>query len=318
MRLRGIFAVTVVALAIASSASPAGAGVALQTVVRFNAGELPEGVAVDVRGTDYVSLIAPVNEIRAIDPSGNQRVVAHLNVTPFGPLGLAVNGRGDLFVAVASFDPTTQGVYRVFPDGATQRLSGTGALQFPNGLAIDPRGNIYATDSIGGSVWKIPPAGTAQPWSQDPLLAGTGALGLGFPLGANGIAFRTNAVVVTNTEGGRIVRIPVKPDGSAGSPSVIAEGPSLFGADGVALDVSGNVFVADNPQNTVLRVSADGSSITTLATAADGLNNPASLSFGTSMGDRKSLFITNFSVFSSAPTPALFKMAVGVPGAPVT
>jgi sugar lactone lactonase YvrE len=320
MRVRGVFAIAILAFAIVSIAGPAQALGPIQTVVTFKAaaGEFPEGVAVDVRGTAYVSLIAPVNEIRAIDPSGAQSVLAHFNVTPFGPLGLVVNARGALYVAMSTFDPSTRGVYRVFPDGTSQRLPGTDQLQFPNGLAIDPRGNIYATDSIGGSVWKIPPGGTATMWSQDPSLAGTGALGLGFPLGANGIAFRNNAVIVANTEGGKIVRFPVKPDGTAGTASVVAEGQSLFGADGVALDVFGNIFVADNPQNTLLRVSANGSSITTLATAADGLNNPASLSFGTSMGDRMNLFITNFSVFSQAPTPALFKMAVGVPGAPVT
>jgi hypothetical protein len=35
------------------------------------------------------------------------------------------------------------------------------------------------------------------------------------------------------------------------------------------------------------------------------------------MGDRKSLFVTNFAVFSSAPTPALLKVAVGEPGLPL-
>ncbi len=320
MRLRGIFAATFIALAIvASSAGPAGAIGPIQTVVSFNpvAGEFPEGVAVDVRGTAYVSLTGPVDEIRTVDAAGDQTVLAHFNVTGFGPLGLAVNARGDLYAAVASFDQATQGIYRVFPDGTSQRLPGTGALAFPNGLAIDPHGNIYATDSIGGAVWKIAPGGTAELWSQDPSLAGTGALRLGFPLGANGIAVRNNAVIVANTEGEKIVRIPIKQDGSAGGASVIAAGDALFGADGIALDVFGNIFVAVNPQSTLLLVAPDGS-ITPLATAADGLNNPASLSFGTSVGDRKSLFITNFAVFSAAPTPALFKVAVGVPGAPVT
>jgi hypothetical protein len=34
------------------------------------------------------------------------------------------------------------------------------------------------------------------------------------------------------------------------------------------------------------------------------------------MGDRTSLFAVNFGVFSPAPTPALLKVEVGVPGAP--
>jgi sugar lactone lactonase YvrE len=316
MRLRGIIATTL-ALAVLLSSDLAMASVPIQTVVAFNpaAGEFPEGVAVDVTGNAYVSLIQPVYEIRKIDPSGTQTVFAHFQVPGFGPLGLAVDAPGNLYVAMSTFDPATRGVYRVMADGTSVRLPGTGPILFPNGLALDPRGNLYVTDSIGGAVWRIPRGGSAQLWFQNPLLAGNGSAGLGFPLGANGIAVRNNAIIVANTEGARIVRIPVKLDGSAGTPSVLAEGSTLFGADGIALSVLGNIYVAVNPQSTLVRVAPDGS-IATLDTAADGLNNPASLAFGTSMGDRKSIFVTNFSVFSSSPTPALLKVAVGEPGLP--
>ena len=74
--------------------------------------------------------------------------------------------------------------------------------------------------------------------------------------------------------------------------------------------------MAVNSQNTLVRLGRDGS-LSTLATAADGLDNPASLAWGTSRGDRKSLFITNFSIFSASPTPGLLKAAVGVPGQPL-
>jgi hypothetical protein len=39
------------------------------------------------------------------------------------------------------------------------------------------------------------------------------------PLGANGIAYRQNEIVVGNTERARLVRIAIEPDGSAGSRS---------------------------------------------------------------------------------------------------
>src|SRR5438034_168815 len=78
------------------------------------------------------------------------------------------------------------------------RLPGTDGILFPNGVALDARGNIYATDSIGGSVWRISPGSSAELWFQSPLIAGDGSIGLGFPLGANGIAYRSHSVVVTN------------------------------------------------------------------------------------------------------------------------
>lgn len=318
MRIRVFIGVFVLVFAFALTAGVAQASAPIQTVVSFDpaAGQFPEGVTVDARDNAYVSLTGPVNEIRKIDPAGTQSVVAHFDVPGRGPLGLAVSPAGTLYVAMSTSDPATQGVYRVLPNGGSVRLAGSDAIQFPNGIALDPRGNVYATDSIGGAVWKLSGGAPAQLWSQSPLLAGTGAFGLGFPLGANGIAVRNHAVIVTNTEGASVVRIPIRRDGSAGAPSVVAQGPALFGADGLALDVFGNAYVAVNPQNTLLRLDPQGS-ITVLATAADGLDNPASLAFGTSHGDRKSLFITNFAIFSAAPTPGLLKASVGVPGQPI-
>ncbi len=317
MRVRAILA-SALALAVVMSGGLARAAVPVETVVTFNpvAGEFPEGLAIDKTGDIYVSLVGPVDEIRAFSPDGTQSTIAHFAVPGFGPLGIATDASGTVYVAVASFEAATQGVYRVRSDGTSQRLTGTGGIQFPNGLAFDHRGNLYATDSILGAVWRIQRGGPAVIWFQSPLLEGNGAAGLGVPLGANGIAFRNNEIIVSNTEGARLVNIPVQPDGSAGSPTVMAEGAALFGADGIALDVHGDVFVAVNPQSMLLRVENDGS-ITSLAAAADGLNNPASLAFGTGMGNRKSLFVTNFAVFSSSPTPALLKVAVGEPGLPL-
>ncbi|MDP9295664.1 MAG: SMP-30/gluconolactonase/LRE family protein [Actinomycetota bacterium] len=314
MRNRGIVAVLAAALVLA--AAPAQASVRVERVVSFDpaAGELPEGLTVDARDNAYVSLVNPVAQIRRIGPDGTGSVVAHFDVGGFGPLGLAVDHHGHLFVAMATFDPATRGVYEVWPNGTSTRLPGTDSIQFPNGLALDHHGDMYVTDSIGGAVWRIPRGGSAHLWVQDPLLTGDGSVGLGFPLGANGISVaHDHAVVVSNTEGGRIVRVPVTHDGGAGAPTVLAEAPELYGADGIALDVFGRTYVAVNPQSTLVRVDADGS-ITTLATAGDGLDNPASPAFGTSEGDRENLFLTNFAAFSSSPDPALLKALVGAPG----
>src|SRR5206468_13022075 len=134
----------------------------------------------------------------------------------------------------------------------------------PNGLAFGPGGDLYVTDSILGAVWRLPRGGgTSEIWEQSPLLAGTGVFGLGFPLGANGIGYRNGELFVTNTEIGSIVRIPVLPDGSAGTPRLVAQGAALFGADGITVDVAGNLYVAVNPQSTIVRVAPAGA-VTTL------------------------------------------------------
>ena len=314
MRLRTILAALTVA-ALALPIAPVRAA-DVETVVSFDlgAGELPEGAAVDMDDNVYVSLTAPVSEIRKITPSGTQSTLVDLNVGGFGPLGLAVGEGGAVYVAVASFDPATQGVYRVSPEGAATRLPGTGAISFPNDLIFDRRGNLFITDTAGGAVWRIPPGGSAELWVQDALLQGTGELGAGVPLGANGIALtlRQHAVVVSNTELGTLVRIRIRRDGTAGDPHVVAEDPALLGIDGIARARSGVLFAAVNAQSTIVRVGERG--ITTIADAEDGINGPSAVAFG-SGSDRRNLFVVNFGAFSPAPTPALLKMAVGVRGA---
>jgi sugar lactone lactonase YvrE len=163
-------------------------------------------------------------------------------------------------------------------------------------------------------VWRIPRGGSAQIWDQDPSLAGTGALGLGFPLGANGIAYQGHSFVVTNTEVGSLVRIPLRPDGGPGNPEVF-EDPAFFGADGLAVDVHGDIYVAVIAQSTIVRVH--GATITTIADASDGINEASSLAFGTGNGERQNLFAVNFGPFTSTPTPAILRIPVGVPGAPL-
>lgn len=289
----------------------------IETLVSFDAaaGELPEGVAVDKRGNIYVSLVAPVSEIRKISPDGEQSTLVDLGLGGNGPLGLAVDAQGTVYAAAATFDPATQGVYRITADGSATRLPGTGSIAFANGLTFDQRGNLYVTDSSAGAVWRIPRGGSAELWIQDSLLEGTGVLGVGVPIGANGITFRTpNEIVVGNTEQGTLVSVPILPDGSAGEPVVIVEDPAIFGIDGLTVDVHGTIYAAVIAQSTIVRV--EGDSIETLADADDGINQASSIAFGQGVRDRKSLFGVNFGIFSPAPTPSLFRLPVGVPGAP--
>jgi sugar lactone lactonase YvrE len=313
MRLRTfVAALTLAALLLPTAPARA---VEIETLVTFDlgAGELPEGVAVDKRGNIFVSLTAPVSEIRQVAPSGEQTTLVDLGLGGFGPLGLAVDARGNVYAAAASFDPATQGVYMIAPDGTATRLPGTGAIAFPNGLAFDQRGNLYVSDSTG-AVWRIPRGGTAEVWSDDPLLVGDGSAGAGVPVGANGITYRTNEIVVGNTDLGTLVSIPILPSGTAGEATVIAEDPAIFGIDGLTVDVHGTIYACVIAQSTIVRVGDDG--IETLADSDDGINGASSIAFGEGRRDRKSLYGVNFGIFSPTPTPSLFRLPVGIPGAP--
>lgn len=199
-------------------------------------------------------------------------------------------------------------------NGTPTRLPGTGAIGFPNGVTLDKRGNVYVTDTPIGAVWRIPAGGgPAALWFQSPLLVGNGMFGFGFPLGANGIAYRQNTIVVGNTEEARLVRIRIKPDGSAGPSTVLAQSPALLAVDGITFDVHGNVWAAVIAQSTIVRVSPSGA-VTTVVTAADGLDWASSIAFGKN-GD---LWAVNFAIGPpGGPGPGLLRIAVGVKGQPV-
>ncbi|HEY0100925.1 MAG TPA: SMP-30/gluconolactonase/LRE family protein [Pyrinomonadaceae bacterium] len=117
----------------------------------------------------------------------------------------------------------------------------------PNDLAFDPAGNLYLTDSLQATIWRIPAGGGApQVWFQDAALA--------TPFGPNGIRLnpdRTKIYFVVTAEGanpdmsftgGRIYTLPLVDAPTAADLQVFhqynGEGP-----DGIAFGNSGKLYV---------------------------------------------------------------------------
>lgn len=303
--------------------APAIAAGHVETIVSFDpfAGELPEGVAVDKRGNVFVS-VSPLGHVVKV-PAGTNDVepFGHVSLAPgdLGVLGLATDAPGNVYGAVFSTDPATNGVWKFDArTGDASRVDGTQQVVFPNSVAFDKRGTMYVTDTILGAVWRVPKGGSAEPWIVDPLLAGDGSIGFPFPIGANGIAVRHGTVYVGVTEQGSIVSIPVRPDGSAGDASVWFQQAGAI-VDGLALDVHGNIYFANPVPGAVFRVNTDGS-VDQLATNADGLDGPTSVAFGTGRGDKQSMYVVSFSVALGTPLgngPSLAVFDTGQPGYPV-
>ena len=108
------------------------------------------------------------------------------------------------------------------------------------------------------------------------------------------------------------------PDGSLGVPTTIASGAALGGADGVALDVRGRIYVAVIGQSAIVRVDHKGR-IRPVADADDGLDWVSSLAFDTRPGHRRTMYAVNFAIgtqFGNPPGhgPALLTVPVGIPG----
>jgi hypothetical protein len=279
------------------------------------AGELPEGL---VTSNDVAFVgFAPLAEIARVSlHTGERARFAKLPKPVQGKgfmTGLALGADGVLYAALVSFDPSVQpGIYRVPAAGgqATLFAKAPGML-FPNGLVFDAKGSLFVTDSAAGAVYKVSPSGDATVWASSPLLAGDakecGGSGNPFPIGANGIVARDGAFYVTNTDKGLVVRVASAPDGSARAPQVVA-GPdcgALAGADGLVVDGGGDLVVAVNRQNKLVRLASGG--------RMDVISQNGALDFPASLTrDASAVFVTSFALANASSGkpahPALLRM----------
>lgn len=283
--------------------------------------EFPESVSADVSGNVYVSLQGGKGEIRRIKPNGE--MVLHFRLDPLPPegslgiLGVHTDGPGQLFAAVASFDPATHGVWWIKINGKAHRIEGSENIVAPDDLAFDDDGNIYVTDVILGAVWRMSPEGkgaySVQPWVIDPLLAGNGSAGQGIPLGANGIAYHDGKIHVAVTEQAHIVSYDIQDDGSAGPAEIYAAHPSLFAVDGITVDSEGTVYAAiialgGVTLGRIMRVE-QGQVPEVILGPTDGLQLLSSVAFGSHPTDCDFLYVVNYDllapVLGLTPKPAL-------------
>ncbi len=189
-------AYTIVWVTTLAGSTTSGSADGLGTNASFNQ---PYGVAVDSSGNIYVADVNN-NEIRKITPGGV--------VTTFA--GSTTSGHSDGLSNIASF-------------------------YYPYGVAVDSSGNIYVADTGNNEIRKITPGG-----------------------------------VVTTLAGSTI----------AGHADGLSNAASFNFPTGVAVDSSGNIYVADGGNNEVRKITSGGIVTTlagsTIAGHADGLSNAAS------------------------------------------
>jgi len=251
----------------------------------FGLGQTPENLALPPDGSAAVTF-ADAAQVAQVSRQGQVRILAQLPEPPggaacpvLGPLlgaaaftvGIARDHQGNLYVALCTGSPDLQGIWRISPDGSASRIAALPAGGIPNGMALDGR-FLYVADSLLSTIWRVSVAdGTVTAWATGPQLAPNGGLG------ANGLKLHDSAVWVSNTQLGTLMRIPIRPDGSAGPIQAVTSG--LPGIDDFAFTGPGNnasVLAAINRFNTVVLIQRDGSKQTVL-TAADGLSNPSSI-----------------------------------------
>lgn len=270
-------------------------------VLDFNPGA--EGLAVSRRGDVFAGNIQTGEVWFA--PRGNfdqAFVLVDLIGThhPFNfLLGMDVTNDGTLYVAVNAFlTAQLHGLWRIERDGTATKAADlpVGFQSLINDAAIDQRGNVYASDSLRGAIWRLTPDGDLDLWSDSDLWKGPTHPFFGIPFGVNGLAYHHGALYGALYLEGRVVRVPINHDGSPGVPEILIADPALVGADGIELDPLGNIYVTVNDQNTLVRIDHRDLRIETLV--SEGLSAPASFALSPS---RNEILVANLS--SGAPVP---------------
>nr|WP_263429763.1 SMP-30/gluconolactonase/LRE family protein [Nannocystis pusilla] len=267
--------------------------------------------------------------IKKITPSGHVSVYATLPL-PTGVLagGLKFGDDGDLYVATGSISPTppVAFVFRIDPDSAVSTYATLDSTGYPNDIAFDDHGQLFVTDPLKGLVWKIDEDGHPDVWLADPELAGNPDepfLVLS-RFGVDGIAFdeHKNNLYLSNLDYGTILRVEIECDGSPGAIEIWADDfDALAGADGIAFDDKGTLFVAVNGQDRLVAIDKHGD----IDIIAEGglLDAPSSLVFGATKQSKKTLYVASFAItrhygiFPGTPYPALLQLPVKHNGLPL-
>ncbi len=265
----------------------------VETLVSVPGERVPENMAFDADGNLYFGVTS--GEVRRIEAgrtgatgltlAGTEQVA-----TLPGAVGVETAPDGTVYVAVATRDDRA-GVWEIPPGGEATQLAAVGG--FPNDILYGAdRDRLLVTESRNGLVYAVERDGTRTTWLDDDRLDTEG-------FGANGLTRDERgsvylAVTRTQDQTGRLLEVPVASDGTAGEASLVVEGEAVVGADGVTAR-DGDIYVAANSQNSVLRVTPDGATAT-VATSDDGLVFPSDVLFGP--GTRGALFVCNFATQS--------------------
>ena len=266
----------------------------------------PYAVAVDGAGNLYISDLAN-NRIRKVDSSGTITTVAGQG-EPGGfsgdggpateaqlnfPWGVTVDGAGNLYIA----DIGNRRIRKVDATGTITTVAGTGESGFsgdggpatqaqlsrPRGVAVDGAGNLFIADSGTRRIRKVDSSGTIT------TVAGTGVRGFGGDGGpATQAQFDNLHAVAVDGAGNLFIadyntyRIR-KVDPAGTITTVAGTGVRGFGGDGgpatqaqfnrtvaVAVDGTGNLYIADVGNRRIRKVDATGTITTVAGTGVRG------------------------------------------------
>lgn len=259
----------------------------------------PVGVAVDGSGNLYIA-DGGNNRVRKVVSGGTISTVvgngtagfggdgsAATNASLNGVSGIAVDGSGNLYIA----DSYNQRIRKVDAGNTINTIAGNGssgfsgdgaaatsaALASPAAVVVDGSGNLYIADQANNRIRKVDGSGNISTFagngetdfSGDGGPATSAALNSPFGVAVDGsgnfyIADQNNQRIRKITTGGTISTVAGNGSYGFGGDNGAATAASLARPSGVAVDGSGNLYIADYFNHRIRKVTTGGI-ITTVA-----------------------------------------------------
>lgn len=209
------------------------------------------------------------------------------------PQGITIDGTGNIYIA----DAANSRIRRIDSSGVVVTIAGNGAagfsgdggpaigasLNLPRSVAFDGVGNLYILDSGNNRVRRVDTTGTITTvagtgntdYNGDGILATNANLNFSTFLGGGVTVDSVGNIFIAEATNQRVRRVDAKTklistiagtgafgfSGDGGQ----ATNAKLFTPAGVAVDNSGNVFIADSDNNRIRQVNLTTGVITTLA-----------------------------------------------------
>jgi sugar lactone lactonase YvrE len=267
-------------------------------VAQFN---IPYSIAVDASENVYVTE-SNSSAIRKITPAGVVSTFAG-NVSTSGfldgigsialfssPRGLGVDGAGNVYVA----DSNNNRIRKITSSGVVTTIAGDGTANYldaqgtlakfnnPIGVAVTSSGVVYVSDASNNRIRVISSTGLVS------TIAGSGTPGIVNGQGTLAQFNTPRAIAIDSSENiyvvdyinNRIRKITntgivstLSGTGAFGSANGEGTVASFKYPEGIALDASGNAYVADVTNNTIRRITSTGDTSTYVGTSVRGLEN---------------------------------------------
>lgn len=319
-RFMGTLAAGVATLAAAlssfaiSAQAQATASVAVDLDPASASGIRIEGLVSDSTGRLYTADMDSRRLFRYTPSSNNLET---LGVLPRSATGMAFDAAGNLYMASSTSvlkvpADVLAGTSITATDVVTFATGVTGA----NGIAFDSKGRMFVSGGATGNIYVVASDGMTSTFA-----SGLTSERSSQQISTNGLAFWTDgSLYSSNTGTGSIDHITFKSDGTLDKVEQWVKDPLLLGADGITFASNGDLYVAANERNAIVRVTPAGVMSDAASNGNSGpLEFPASPAFS-----GNALYASNFDIDRGANSPntpgvgaSLAKVEVGVTGLPL-